>query len=97
MFIRHMCSGSPVVADCCRTNSSGVCVPSPSGNSAVEKSSAAFLIMWTRSAGCASRRTCRARAALRRSRATMPGFAWLTSATGSPVSKWTTLSISRLR
>ena len=28
--------------------------------------------------------------------ATRPGFAWLTSATGSPVSKWTTWSSSRL-
>ena len=87
MFIRHMCSGSPVVADCCRTNSSGVCVPSPSGSSAVEKSAAAFFTICTRSVGCTSRSTCRARAALRRSRATMPGLARLTSATGSPVSK----------
>ena len=31
---RHMCSGRPVVADCMRTNWSGVCVPSPSGSSA---------------------------------------------------------------
>ena len=97
MFIRHMCSGSPVVADCCRTNSSGVCAPSPSGSAAAEKSSPAFFTIRTSSAGGRSRSTCRARAALRRSRATMPGLAWLTSATGSPVSKRTTLSTSRLR
>ena len=36
MFARHMCSGRPVVADCARTNSSGVCVPSPSGSVALD-------------------------------------------------------------
>ena len=96
MFMRHMCSGRPVVADCCRTNSSGVWLPSPSGSSADANSSEAFLTIFTSSAGGTSRSASRARAALRRSRATRPGFAWLTSATGSPVSKWTTLSSSRL-
>ena len=32
MFARHMCSGSPVLADCSRTKSSGDCVPSPIGS-----------------------------------------------------------------
>jgi hypothetical protein len=32
MFARHMRSGRPVLADCARTNSSGVCVPSPIGS-----------------------------------------------------------------
>ena len=32
MFARHIRSGSPVLADCARTNSSGVCVPSPIGS-----------------------------------------------------------------
>ena len=42
MLNRHMCSGRPVVADCMRTNWSGVCVPSPSGSSALAYSSPAF-------------------------------------------------------
>ena len=97
MFMRHMCSGRPVVADCWRTNSSGVWLPSPSGSSADENSSAAFFTFASSSATGTSRNAARARGALRRSRATMPGLAWLTSATGSPVSKCTTLSMSRLR
>ena len=32
MFARHMRSGRPVVADCARANSSGVCEPSPIGS-----------------------------------------------------------------
>jgi hypothetical protein len=35
MFARHMRSGRPVLADCARTNSSGVCVPSPIGSVAL--------------------------------------------------------------
>ena len=35
MFARHSRSGRPVVADCARTNSSGVCVPSPIGQRGV--------------------------------------------------------------
>ena len=43
MLNRHMCSGRPVVADCMRTNWSGVCVPSPSGSSALVYRSAGLL------------------------------------------------------
>ena len=43
-----------------------------------------------------SRSTCRARAAWRMSRETMPGIAWPTLAIVSPVVKWTTSSRSRL-
>ncbi len=32
MFARHRRSGMPVVADCARTKSSAVCVPSPIGS-----------------------------------------------------------------
>ena len=97
MFMRHRCSGSPVVADCWRTKSSGVCTPSPSGRSADLKSSPPFLTIASRSAHGISRSASRARPApLRRSRATMPGLAWLTSATGSPVRKCSTLASSRL-
>jgi hypothetical protein len=34
MLARHMCSGSPVLADCACTNSSGVWRPSPIGSDA---------------------------------------------------------------
>ena len=44
---RHMCSGRPVVADCMRTNWSGVCVPSPSGRLALGYRSPAFLMIST--------------------------------------------------
>ena len=46
MLNRHMCSGRPVVADCMRTNWSGVCVPSPSGSSALAYSSPAFFTIF---------------------------------------------------
>ena len=64
MFMRHMCSGRPVVADCWRTNSSGVWLPSPSGSSADEKSSAAFFTFASRSATGTSRNAARARGRL---------------------------------
>ena len=96
MLNRHMCSGRPVVADCMRTNWSGVCVPSPSGSSALAYSSPAFFIICSRSVMGISRSTSRARWAWRMSRSTRPALARLTSASTSPVSKWTTLSISRL-
>ena len=51
----------------------------------------------TRSAHGISRSTSRARWAFRMSRAIKPAFAWLTSATGSPVAKWATGVTSRLR
>ena len=35
MLNLHMCSGRPVVADCNRAKSSGVCDPSPHGSSAL--------------------------------------------------------------
>ena len=82
MLNRHMCSGRPVVADCMRTNWSGVCVPSPSGSSASVYRSAAFLIICSRSAMGISRSTSRARWAWRMSRSTRPPLARLTSASG---------------
>ena len=45
MLNLHMCSGRPVVADCMRANWSGVCVPSPSGSSALAYRSPAFFII----------------------------------------------------
>ena len=96
MLKRHMCSGRPVVADCMRANWSGVCVPSPSGSSASLYSSPAFFIICMRSAMGISRSTSRARWAWRMSRWMRPPLARPTSATASPVAKWTTLSTSRL-
>ncbi len=94
MFARHMCSGSPVVADCARTNSSGVWVPSPIGSVAFMYRSPAFAARSIRSSMGISRRASRARAALRMSRWISPPFARLTVAIGSPVEKWTTSSFS---
>ena len=46
MLNRHMCSGSPVVADCIFTKSIGDWVPSPRGSSALANSSPAFFAIW---------------------------------------------------
>ena len=50
MFILHMCSGRPVLADCWWANSSGVCVPSPIGSVAFSYSSPAFFTFSSNSA-----------------------------------------------
>ena len=42
VFLRHMCSGKPVLADCACTNSSGDCVPLPIGSVAVEHDGGAY-------------------------------------------------------
>ena len=93
MLALHMCSGRPVVADCCWAKSSGVCVPSPSGSVAFRYRSAGLLHASRsgRRMGIA-RSTSRACWAWRMSRSTRPPLAWLTLAIGSPVAKWTTLS-----
>ncbi len=94
MFALHMCSGSPVEADCMWAKSSGDCWPSPIGSVAFKYSSPAFLTRSIRSSQGISRRAARACVALRMSRCNSPALAWLTLAIGSPVMKWTTLSTS---
>jgi hypothetical protein len=94
MFARHIRSGSPVLADCARTNSSGVCVPVPIGSVALEYNSPALAAIAIRSSIGIARSAARARAAFRASRWISPPFARLTVAIGSPVEKWTTSSFS---
>jgi hypothetical protein len=94
MFARHIRSGSPVLADCARTNSSGVCVPVPIGSVALEYNSPALAAMAIRSSIGIARSAARARDAFRASRWISPPFARLTVAMGSPVEKWTTASFS---
>ena len=96
MFARHNRSGIPVVADCARANSSGVWVPSPIGRVAFMYSSPARPTRAMSSSMGISRRTSRARWALRMSRWISPPLARLTRAIGSPVAKCTTSSTSRL-
>jgi hypothetical protein len=96
MLARHMRSGRPVLADCARTNSSGVCEPSPIGSVPVMYSSPARPTRSIRSSIGISRSTSRARCALRTSRWISPPLARLTLAIGSPVEKWTTSSTSML-
>ena len=96
MLPRHSRSGRPVLADCARTNSSGVCVPSPIGSVAFAYRSPAVPTRVISSSIGISRRTSRARCALRMSRWIIPPFARLTFAIGSPVAKCTTSSTSML-
>ena len=60
----------------------------------VEIQVAAFLIRSINSSGVISQQRLRAFLALRMSRCSKPPLAWLTSAIGSPVMKWTTWSFS---
>ena len=89
MFARHSRSGRPVVPDCARTNSSGVCEPSPIGQLGVrvELSGPCPRARISSAIGI-SRSTSRARCALRMSRWMSPPLARLTFAIGSPVEKW---------
>src|SRR5579872_6772166 len=96
MLAAHMCSGRPVVADCIRQNSCGVCVPLPKGSLAFRyKSPALAAISISRLIGI-SRNTSRARSMWRLSILSIPPLAWCTCASTSPVSKCTTSCFSRL-
>ena len=96
MFARHMFSGRPVLADWARINSSGVCAPAPIGTLPFMYSSPARETLSISSSIVISSSTSRARCALRMSLWRRPPLARLTFAIGSPVTKWTTSSTSRL-
>ncbi len=96
MLARHMCSGSPVLADCACTNSSADCVPSPIGSVPDTYSSPALPTFSISSSTGMARRASRACHALRMSRCTRPPLARPIVAMGSPVAKWATWSTSML-
>ena len=96
MFARHMRSGRPVLADCARTNSSGVCVPSPIGSVAFMYSSPAFADARDQLVDRDLAQHVARALRLAHVAPISPPLARLTFAIGSPVEKWTTSSTSML-